>query len=251
MTLLTPVRTIPRPEPEQKYYFTKKPETIIPTEQLAEEIPTTNVQFDGVLASITNQTNYSLATRFIYLDGEGIITLGLATNNTAIFTATLSLKEKTLTYKTPQTNIQKKINATNLTADWIIFRVTKQKQNLIISVNNTQILTITAPRLRPNSTAYFTYETKNSYFETASIELERDKKRTNIPLLEDPCKLRLIHQETLRNESFTLAPHSNISLSNNYKLEDFFDYGKIAIDLYGSSGTNNTPLHIHYWMVRE
>lgn len=209
---------------------------------LLETIPSTVTSFNGAAATVTNSSNFSFTLETQYLDGEGILDIIFYDmNDTEVYRVEHNVQTGSIRFGE---------NITETYANPLSWRriTLEYKENLSLYFNNTYIGSLEG---KGPLSGYFAIETVSSHLEIRKIRQRVDDRSRNLPLLDDPCRLRLVYSEVLREESFTLIPKGSKRLLDSYRLENFFDYGKVTVKLDGSSNTNNTPLSIHYWLVRE
>lgn len=217
-------------------------EELVVSEQFINTIPDVLTSFNGAQAIIKNSSNFSFSLRTKYLDGKGLISLYFKDlNDTVLFNVTHDLANALLYVDGEEITL----DATPLT--WRRIQI-GYLENISVSFNGTEFYS--GEHWGP-ADGYFAIETYDSHLEFTNLRLQRDNFARNLPLLEDPCRLRLVYSEVLRNEEFTLEPENSKNFLDTYTLNNFFDYGKVNVDLYGSSNTNDTALHIHHWLVRE
>jgi len=248
--ILSPITYKPQ---ERKPNPSNYVETIIkkPVEEYVEKPVSKTTKFDGHLAKITNQTNYSLDTNFIYLDGEGIVKISLEEKQETVFDLILNLKQSKLSFKRNNLTVEKTILINNLTTSWISFKADLKNNSLKVFVNRTNVLNATIQPQKANNSRYFTYETMNTYVESKRLVLQKNNRRFNLPLTEDPCQLKLIKKTIIRENGFALNIGESKTFYDTISMDNFFDYGKVSVDVLGSSNMNNTALHTHFWLVRK
>ncbi|MBU0756896.1 MAG: hypothetical protein KKF44_02425 [Nanoarchaeota archaeon] len=101
---------------------------------------------------------------------------------------------------------------------------------------------------------FFFVGSRNTYVEMNGIVIRKDNGYYNqISLSDDPCELKLISRFE-EEKILRLSPDETVSLSGNFEILNStdFDYGKVFVELYGSSQTNESnPLEIHFWVMRD
>lgn len=212
-----------------------------------EKILSRTLEFSGVATRIINKTNITFNANFIYLDGDGVIDFvykDLDGNEKA--RVSVNMENNAIELNGTR---QKTINQVLQKDAWHEITLKLLQDGWINVMHNRTDL-----GLMPTgtNTGYFSIEQKNTYAEFRQVSIRDDVtgRTTNIPLLDDPCQLRLVYSKTIRQENFTLEPETRKEYKEFFKLNEFFDYGKVSITMNGSSNTNNTALGIHFWMVR-
>ena len=239
---------IPEKLKEQKTQYA--PKELIPEIDKV-KIPTKTTAFNGPISIIENETNMSFGAEYKYLDGEGLVDIKLhdldgntildlntdAANKKAKLTYTINGKEHSIEYKV---KINRKI--------WQRWQIKLFDKNTKIYLNNTEIFSIPLKV----KTGYFSMTTNGTHIEKRHTYIQDLKtgKRINFPLLEDPCKLRLVYREDLYSGNITIDSEKERIFENNFTLNTYFDYGKVKVSVNGSSNTNNTALETQFWMVR-
>lgn len=212
-------------------------------EQVINSIPDTINSFNGAQALIKNSSNFSFSFRTEYLDGKGLISLLFRDlNDSVVFNVTHDFFQGKMFVNGRSTQL------ISNPLGWRRISLSYKDGNMTAYFNGTQIRSFKHPGPLDG---YFSIESYDTHNELSDLYLQRDEFSRNLPLLEDPCRLRLVYSEVLRNEDFSLEPQDSKIFTDSFTLDRFFDYGKVNVDLYGSSQMNNTPLHIHYWLVRE
>jgi len=210
------------------------------------------IVFNGPLTTIVNKTNFSFIARYKYLDGDGKIKITLYNPDGQTIVSMTSMPKDDAVLIIDNTEVKNKYLRYNYFIKddiWQEFSIKVYENNISFIHNVTTIASVPAT-IR---SGFFSIITEDTYAELKDVRLEYFSQNMGrrLPLLDDPCRLRLVQHEHIYNETFTLEPNNLKEIKNNFKLDKFFDYGLINVSLNGSSGTNGTPLNIQFWMVRS
>ncbi len=216
-------------------------------------IPTNNMIFDGHMAQITNQSNYSLETTLIYLDGDGVINIGLSDSNNSIFNVEMDFKNKKIYFRSPQERSAKRMALDyNPKINWSRLSVIIRNNELLeVFINHKIVLEKRLDReMLVNKGKSFTYTTNKTYFEIRNINIVKDGHTISIPLIDDPCRLKSIYKGIIKRENITLYPGESRRFIQKFRINKFFDYGKIRMDVKPQL-FNRSVLHTHFWLERK
>lgn len=248
--------SIINPLPIPSYNESDKP---LPETPLIDEIgiPTKTIAFNGPISIIKNKTNVTFGVQSLYLDGDGILDISFHDlQGVPLVTMQGDFFNETINFRYLKNNTQENISINRIlqNEEWNSWQIILYEDNVTFKHNNTLIHTILNYTL---DSGFFSISKIRSHFELQNVYTKDNKLNTarRLPLLEDPCKLRLVHSEKLSFSNFTLSPFTNQTFEEDFSISTFFDYGKISINLNGSSNVNkslnNGLLGIQFWLVRS
>lgn len=212
----------------------------IPDRRIVMNTPNTLVQ---------NATNFSIEYSFVPLDGAYIYEAGIAdfAGNEILSMYVLARKNQVIIYNgVSQTSQTINVYINKTASNSLKFEIQNGDamfyldRDIIHEVPNTGI-----------KSGQLFIGSRNTYLDMRGATISIEDSIRGINIREDECELKLIYREEKRG-NLTLAPDQTTNIRSTFSINQDFDYGKVFVELYGSTGTNVThPLEVHFWVIRN
>ncbi len=235
-------------KPEKNVFINKE---LLRNSNYTKTIPSTRLSLDGPVSLITNESNYSLSTSLIYLDGRGLLSIALESINKTLFKASIDFKNNLVIINVNQSTIRKElILDRNASINWT---------PVTLSIINNEVVSLKVGGGDPvfktriplvNASKHFVFEINETYFQIRGLSLRKNNKAFSIPLIDNPCQLKSIYKGIIRLDNFTLETGDERIFNDYFKINHFFDYAKISVALLPEK-LNASKQEIHFWVVRE
>ena len=216
-------------------------------------IPDRKIILNSTSTIISNFSNFSLDYSYQALDGAKVLQLGFRDieGNDLLLMYILERQNKILLFYNNGTS--------------------QARQELRLFINQSNSHSIGLNIIEGNATFYFDRReisrinktgirqgffylgAKNTYPDlgTVSFKIFDLGLSRNLAIRDNPCDLKLIYREEKENR-LKLSPGQSVKISGLFNINQDFDYGKVFVELYGSSNmTGEKPLEVHFWVVRD
>ncbi|NTV24362.1 MAG: long-chain fatty acid--CoA ligase, partial [Nanoarchaeota archaeon] len=214
-------------------------------------IPDRRLVFNTPSTSIVNKTNGSIDYSYQALDGARVMEIGFEgiDGQELLIMHVLERSNKLVisgfregTFSTVEINM-----LTNMTLP----------HSLGLSINGSKssfyfdgryIYSITGVN---TSDGHFFVGSRNTYTDLGTINLRTDTVYKRFQTKDDPCELRVVYHERHPSD-IIMQPGEELIFHNTFSVSQDFDFGKIFVDLSGTSNVSaNDSIGVHFWVMRD
>lgn len=215
-----------------------------------EDIPSSQFVFNGENALIRESENYLFRFNFHILAGLGLVEVAFySLEGNKTFSMLLHQQEgKIYTLHYLDGLVDLKETAANLQGkNEKSFRA-EYKENVVISLGRDQLFNLTGVDL---SSGYFTLSTFHTHLQNRGLSIEDrwNNKRINLRAETDPCKLRLVDELVLGEDTLFLDHDEYLSETYTFNLSGEFDYGLVSVEL--EETVDKDESEIHFWVINN